>query len=124
MISSPMLERLRDKGFGALIQLNNNADLIQEIKQGNATITQSIVDEWDESLSSMGGRLVADKCRYFVVKHKWEHNRWHIIKTVDPAFQLSIKDDQGFRQKIPQECNHKGELALGIMFAPNGNMVD
>jgi hypothetical protein len=65
---------------------------------------------------------VADKCRFFKVKHKWENNRWTLENKIDPTFSLHVTDDHGTQHKITQECNNQGELALGIMFAPNGNM--
>jgi Reverse transcriptase (RNA-dependent DNA polymerase) len=137
MLSSPMLERLKDKGFGVVIQLNetfsilipafafvDDVDLIQEIINEEHQIIQDIVDEWDEALASTGGRLVAEKCRFFMVKHKWANNKWMVTKITDSKVQLSIKDDQGCRQQIKQEPCDKGELALGLMFSPNGNMDD
>jgi hypothetical protein len=39
----------------------DNVDLIQEITK-NTNLTQTIVAEWEDSLTSSGGMLVADKC--------------------------------------------------------------
>jgi hypothetical protein len=52
-----------------------DVDLIQEPINDNTNIIQGIVDEWEDALSSSGGQLVADKCRFFIVKHVWENNR-------------------------------------------------
>jgi hypothetical protein len=79
MIRSPMLDRLRKKGVGVRMKLTDNSevvipafafvddvDLIQEINKERDTAPQLIVTEWEDSLTSTGGMLVADKCRYFV----------------------------------------------------------
>jgi hypothetical protein len=88
MISSPMLDRLRNKGLGVKIELTDNSEilipafafvddvnLIQEISDDQPGAPQLIVTEWEDSLTSTGGMLVAEKCRFFVVKHCWKNNR-------------------------------------------------
>jgi hypothetical protein len=84
MMSSPMLDRMRDKGFGAKIQLDkiktitipafafvDDVDLIQEL-QGNddTTSPQAAVTEWEDSLSSTGGMLVFRKSSFAIVRQQ------------------------------------------------------
>jgi hypothetical protein len=71
-----------------------------------------------------GGSLVGEECRFAVVKHKWINNEWKIIKNIDKHINISIKDNAGRSNRIVQLENSKGELALGIMFAPNGDSND
>jgi hypothetical protein len=67
---------------------------------------------------------VAEKCKYFVIKHKLQHNKWIIDKRTDNNIQITIKDDNGIEQQILQNQCCDGELALGVMFSPSGKMDD
>jgi hypothetical protein len=102
----------------------DDVDLIQEITKEQDTAPQLIVTEWEDSLTSTGGMLVADKCRYFVVKHCWQNNKWRIEENMDEKIKIHIRDDEGIEHQIPQKKCGTGELALGLMFAPSGSMVD
>jgi hypothetical protein len=131
MISTPMLDRLRAEGFGIKIELEDGSsliipafafvddvDLIQELDNLDNTMPQKIVNCWENSLTSTGGALVPEKCRYTVVKYKWEHNEWTIIPIKDPNTNITIKGDTGIQQEIEQITNQSGEMALGIKFSP------
>jgi Reverse transcriptase (RNA-dependent DNA polymerase) len=137
IISSPMLDRLRQQGLGVKIKLTDNTeiiipafafvddvDLIQEITKENNKLPQTIVTEWEDSLVSTGEMLVAEKCRFFVVRHCWEKNKWRLMESIDENTTITIKDDQDIEHQIPQKRCGTGELALGLMFAPSGSMTD
>jgi hypothetical protein len=133
-----MLDRLRHKGFGVIIKLNNgkimvipafafvdDAYLLQELVNNNDnTSPQLIVSEWEEALISTGGTLVPEKSSYAIVKYIWETNEWKTVKGLDSKTKIEIKDEKGLNKEIKQINNQKGELALGIMFSPTNKTED
>jgi Reverse transcriptase (RNA-dependent DNA polymerase) len=137
MMSTPMLDRLKSEGYGIKIELPDGStlvipafafvddvDLIQELRDDEPTITQKMVRCWEESLTSTGGALVPEKCRYSVVKYEWQQNECRTIPTIDKDIQISIKGDDGSEQVIKQISNEAGELALGLKFSPTNNNKD
>jgi Reverse transcriptase (RNA-dependent DNA polymerase) len=138
MLSSPMLDRLRDKGLGVKIRLAtdneinipafafvDDVDLIQELQgEGDVTSPQLATDEWQDSLASSGGKLVNDKCKYSVVKHVWKNNVWEVDDKLDHNIKIYIPNDEDIPTLITQQPPSQGELALGIMFSPMGTTDD
>jgi hypothetical protein len=138
MMSSPMLDRFQDKGFGTRIKLSDNeeinipafafvddVDLIQEL-QGEDDIKspQLITDEWQDSLESNGGLLGNEKCKYAIVRYRWKSNRWQMEHKTDDKITINIRNTNGIATSIKQNEPKKGELALGIMFSLSGSMED
>jgi Reverse transcriptase (RNA-dependent DNA polymerase) len=138
MISTTMLDRLRDKGIGATIQTAkghrilipafafvDDADLIQELhSQQDVTSPQQAVSEWNEGLSTSGGLLVGDKCSFQVIRHTWKNNKWHIENVLDERMSINITNDMDQTSTIKQNLPNQGEIALGIAFSPTGCMKD
>jgi hypothetical protein len=108
MVSSPMINKLRDNRYGTAITLADNntinipafafvddVDLLQELQNEDDFISpQLAVTDWQESLESNGGLLVNTKCKFAIVKHKWNKNRWECSKTIDPRYTIKIKNEQ------------------------------
>jgi hypothetical protein len=115
LMSTPMLDRLKKEGFGIKIELQDGStivipafafvddvDLVQEMREDEPTLPQNMVRIWEESLTSTGGALVPEKCRYSIVKYEWVNNEWKTINTIDPEIQIRIKGDDGSAQLITQ----------------------
>jgi hypothetical protein len=136
MVSSPLLDRMREKGHGIKIESSegtitipafafvDDTDLVQD-NEGDEGIesTQHAVSEWEDALRATGGLLVPHKCKFFVVAHEWANDKWKIVDTVQSQVELRILDDEGRSHPIQQLTATSSELALGIMFSPSGNMT-
>jgi hypothetical protein len=135
MVSSPLLDRMRDKGHGikldtpeGTIHLSgfafvDDTDLCQDNEADiGIESTQAAVSDWDDALRATGGLLVPSKCKFFYVAYDWSNDQWTINKDIQDSFELRIMDDQGQTHPIQQVAATDSELALGIMFSPSGNM--
>jgi hypothetical protein len=138
MISSPMLDRLRHKGYVVKIKTDtsteitipgfafvDDVDLIQELKgDDDVTSPQEAVTEWDDSLGSTGGMLVHKKSKFAIVHFAWKNNNWEMCKGTDNRIKIKIVDDEGKDHYLLQNVHSTGELALGIKFSPSGDSTD
>jgi hypothetical protein len=135
MVSSPLLDRMREKGHGIPIHSSeglitipafafvDDTDLVQDNENDEAIeSTQRAVSEWEDSLRATGGLLVPHKCKFYVVEHKWASDKWKIVDALHESVELKILDDEGRQHSIQQVAAGASELALGIMFSPSGNM--
>lgn len=136
MVSTPILDRMRDKGCG--IKITNlvdntsvtipafafvdDTDLVQSIADMEDTKkeAQQSVDLWESGLRATGGALVPDKCSWYSLIHEWTNDKW--VLQQDGVDQIHIQTTEGTEQVIQKKNPDAATLALGIMFAPNGNM--
>ncbi len=137
MVSTPLLNRLRAKGYGITIASDDgpihipafafvdDTDLVQDNEQDEGIqLTQQSVSEWEDALRATGGLLVPNKCKFFVVSYEWKNDRWKLVDQIDAEVELRILDDSGQSHTITQLKAGASELALGIMLSPSGNMDD
>jgi hypothetical protein len=136
MVSSPLLDRMREKGHGIQIMSDggfitipafafvDDTDLAQDNENDDGIeSTQRAVSEWEDALRATGGLLVPHKCKFFVVEHTWTNkDNWKIVDEIHNEVELRIQDDDGNSHPIQQLPATASELALGIMFSPSGNM--
>ncbi len=135
MVSSPLLDRMRDQGHGIHIDsidgtitipafaFVDDTDLVQDNENDEGIeSTQRAVSEWEDALRATGGLLVPHKCKFFVVEYRWAKDKWQLVDTIHAGVELRILDDEGRSHPIQQLPSTKSELALGIMFSPSGTM--
>lgn len=105
-MSSPLLDRLRTEGYGVNIvhpstnesilipafAFVDDTDLLQELENGPHILntTQEALNVWEESLQTTRGALVAKKCSWFMLKHKWHNNKWSYASQHDQPGNLFI----------------------------------
>ena len=135
MVSTPLLDRMRDNGHGVKIDSKDgiitipafafvdDTDLAQDNENDiGIESTQRAVSEWEDALKATGGLLVPHKCKFFVVEHKWINDKWQIVDEIHSEVEIRIQDDYGQSHPIQQVSALTSELALGIMYSPSGNM--
>jgi Reverse transcriptase (RNA-dependent DNA polymerase) len=136
-ISSPLLDRLREEGFGVQITNNNtnesvaipafafvdDTDLIQEITNEEDYITQAqnMLNVWDNSLRATGGALVAEKCSWFLLKHRWQNNKWELLSNEESPGALQMQNHDGSLCPLKRYEPNESVSALGLMFSPSGD---
>jgi Reverse transcriptase (RNA-dependent DNA polymerase) len=140
MVSTPILNNLRDAGFGAKIicpitshtttipafAFVDDTDLIQTIDPTDTRFMahQHALDLWEEGLRTTGGALVPEKCLWFAIRHHWVKDKWQFHTTKESLGTLTLRNDDGTREELHQQEPHKAVKSLGVMFAPSGSMVD
>ena len=138
LVSTPLLDRLRQKKYGVTINtvhgevlqipafaFVDDVDLVQELAHpDNIEAAQKAIDEWEDSLLATAGELVPEKCKWFLVAQQWKNNKWTILKRAGSDRKLYIRDGAGTLKEI-QNCEAmNGEMALGIAFSPGGSTKD
>jgi Reverse transcriptase (RNA-dependent DNA polymerase) len=138
MISSPLLESLKDQGFGISIEhpstrteerisafsFVDDTDLIQAIPEGYEAhaISQEALQRWNEDLCTTGGALVGDKCSWFAIKHEWKQHKWTYCNIQQTPGDVFIHANDGSNVTLHRHNPNDAVLALGVMFSPTGNM--
>jgi hypothetical protein len=131
MVSSPLLDILRHEGHGVYVCTSdsdtihisafafvNDVDLIQDLQCGDVNLDpQSALSDWEKSLQVTGGTLVPEKCKYFILKYKWQDNKCTTKWMNKSKYALHIKNEQGILQPIQQIPLTQRESVLGIMFS-------
>jgi Reverse transcriptase (RNA-dependent DNA polymerase) len=139
MVSSPILNQMRDKGIGTNIRhpdtgiqvmvtafaFVDDTDIIQEIHdlQDPISEVQTCLNTWADGLLSTGGVLVGSKSIWYLLIHEWINNKWVLKAASDVPGDVSIPNHAGQVERRIRHDPHKSVLALGIMFAPNGSMA-
>ena len=138
-VSSPILQRLREKGFGtqfvsSLSQSRTNivgfafvddTDLIhtatdnEDITEVKEALQQS-VDHWEGLIKATGGALSVDKCRWWAIDFEWTPGgAWKLKKNV--PINLTAIDHRGQRNPIEQLATNQAFETLGVHLSPNGD---
>ena len=135
MVSSPLLQRLRTLGFGIRLMDNggniyditaftfvDDNDLVQDIHNiaECAQLPQKALDAWNDSLQATGGACAPEKSCWTALIHKWgNNNKWSLGSTREFPGDITLKDDNGLRQRIKRVSPTEATLALGIIFSPS-----
>ena len=95
VVSSPLLQILKEDGFGTFFQtaLSNHlirivgyafvddTDLIQTAKDGQKFVEvnvemQKAMDLWEGLIKNTGGALATDKCQWWGIDFSWTNGKW------------------------------------------------
>lgn len=139
MVSSPLLDHLRDTGHGVPIVDHNTGeernipaisfvddnDLIEKLGRFNdISKTQASFDTWNTDLTAISGALQEKKCSMQTLEYEFSNNnRWKLKKLIDQDEAVCIDTKDG-RVRIVRKEHNVSTLALGIMFTVDGTMTD
>ena len=137
-VSSPILQILRDRGFGTkfVSSLSNqrtqivgfafvdDTDLIQTatanegIREVHEELQKS-VDHWEGLIKATGGALSVDKCKWWAIDFEWTPGgAWK--QTTTAPLELTAIDHRGHRNPVQQLATNQAFETLGVLLAPNG----
>jgi len=117
VVSTPILNLLRQEGYGAALQASVSGDLIQFIgysfvddpdliqtsqtihSMANETLLlmQVALDLWNQGLSATGGSLIPEKSFWYLIDFKWAAGRWKYATQDTATNQLMMNDHQNQR---------------------------
>jgi len=126
VVSSPLLNVLREKGYGCEIQCPlsseyfrfvgyafvDNMDLIQSQLNENPhqamSLLQEANDTWEASLKATCGALVPEKTVWWLVSFKWSGTSWSYASIQDSPGELYVNDISEARKAIKRLEPHQG----------------
>ena len=139
MVSSPLLQRLRNENYGYLLTSSvseishlfsaftfvDDNDMVQPIMDPHLVTqsSQQALDVWVDSLVTTGGSISAEKSLWSPLLHKWCNNRWSIDKTAGRNETITVATASNGRQKLQHLSPNEAALSLGIKFSPSGQMT-
>ena len=139
LVSSPLLDMLRDAGYGAklhsaigeqLLHLSgfafvDDADTIQSGTLGEDTEdvlakAQAELDLWESGIRSTGGGIEGEKSDFAIINYTWNHGIWQYEKR-NEANTLTVRDQEGGRNPLKQLKVNEARRTLGVWQAADGN---
>jgi hypothetical protein len=139
VVSSPLLNALRAKGFGCDIvcplsglfvkfvgyAFVDDTDIIQsalaDSPQDAAALLQQALDTWENSLKLTCGAIVPEKTVWWLIHFKWEGSLWRYASNQDLPYALQVNDITGDRKELSRLEYHQAYETLGVYLAPDGN---
>ncbi len=140
VVSTPLLNVLREKGFGCEIKCPfsseyfrfmgyafvDDTDLIQSQLQENPDKArhslQEAIDTWKASLKATCGAIVPEKTVWWLVSFKWTGNSWCYAEIQDTPGDLYVNDISNTRKVIQRLESHQAYETPWVFLALDGNL--
>jgi hypothetical protein len=139
VVSTPLLNVLRQKGFGCefvmplskrwfqfvgyafvddtdVIQSQLLNDPFQALKS-----LQLAIDSWEKSLKVTCGALVPEKTVFWLISFCWKNGQWSYVPSNECPGELLIDDIHGQWKRIKWLESFQAYETLGVFLAPDGN---
>jgi hypothetical protein len=141
LVSTPVLNMLREQEFGAAFRLAisgrainlvgyafvDDSDIIQTAAIGDTDIA-AVFDKAQDGINTCiggmkatGGQVRLDKCEYCKIAFEWKNDKWRYVKKHPTDRQLYIQESPTKRNTIYQFDPYEAAETLGIWLAPDGN---
>ena len=139
LVSSPLLECLRQQGYGAQLTsaitktylhlagfaFVDDADTVQtgEIGEDTPSVVakaQAGLNLWEELVRATGGGLEGEKSDFAVVNYTWKNGQWSYEKPKDTT-TLTVRNSDGTREPLTQLDPAEARRTLGVWQAIDGN---
>ena len=139
IVSSPLFECLRQRGFGAELQsaitstffhisgfaFVDDTDTVQTGAQGEKTPevldkAQKELNLWEELVRATGGGLEGEKSDFVVINYKWTGGHWKYEQPRDDD-ELTVRNPDGSRTALTQLLPSEARRTLGVWQAIDGN---
>lgn len=141
LISTPLLNLLREEGCGAYFQTSivgeqihfvgysfvDDTDLLS-VPQDKAASYHSVgkdmqhsVTAWEGGLRATGGAIVPEKSFWYLVDFKWKAGKWTYKSIAETPYTIQVRDAAGTLQTLRRLPLDQAERTLGVRIAPDGN---
>jgi len=140
VISSPLLNLLRKKGFHChfvaplssidikfsgysfvddndLVIVKLSGGIYEEI----ITALQESVDTWERGLNATSGAIIPEKTFWFLIDFAWKAGQWRYKSIDESPGKLYANDIHGNRVSLRRYEAHEAQETLGVFLAPDGN---
>jgi hypothetical protein len=140
VISTPLLNMLRNKGYGCkfIFPLSSkyvqfvgyafvdDTDILQSSLNNCPTtalqMLQQAIDTWEQSSKATYRAVVPKKTVWWLVSFIWEGNSWRYASLQDSSGDLLLNDITGTRKTIKRLAANQAHETLGAFLAPDGNL--
>ena len=139
VVSSPLLDLLRSKGFGTKLRTPitnqrchiaaytfvDDTDICELPESRDTTLEQvaqsmqEALDVWEGGIRATGGALVPSKSHWYLLDFKWKQGQWAYKKITDK--DVYILNPDGVREKLEHLPYWEARRTLGFHIAPDGN---
>ena len=139
IISTPVLNMMREEGFGAFLKASisgdevsfvgyafvDDTDLCETAGIGHATgpavalKMQSSLDHWEGGIWATGGAIVPENSHWYLIDFCWHHGSW-IYASESPG-SLTVLNSLGQRQTLERLSPDDALHTLGVQLAPDDN---
>jgi hypothetical protein len=142
VLSSPLLNLLRSKGFGCEFlspfskealhfvgyAFADDTDVIVSQTHMNSHIEaiqtlQRAVNTWEGGLKATCGAIVPEKTFWYLIDFTWSGGRWHYKSVEDSPGSILLNDIEGIPKELRRCEVHDAQDTLGIFLAPDGNTL-
>jgi hypothetical protein len=141
VVSTPVLNMLRENGFGATFELAitggdvrlvgfafvDDSDIIQTaatLDEHGSVLNkraQEALDHFVFGMNATGGEAKPIKCWWYQIEFYWQRGKWKYKKSTDCPYELSVPTSPGKRALIRQLDPAVAAETLGVWLAPDGN---
>jgi hypothetical protein len=143
VVSSPLLDIMRDEGFGTFFKTSLSAqairfvgyafvddtNLVQTDKAGNETGLEILaqmqlgVNLWEGIIDATGGALSVEKSRWWLIDFLWDDNEeYTYAKIADLLGELTVKDFNDIIKPIQRMEPDQAFETLGLWIAADGSL--
>lgn len=139
-ISSPLLQMMRDKGYGAKLQgpisnimvhiaafaFINNVDIIQisecteQLDHELLKVTQAAFNQWSSTLRATGGAIEPTKTFCVPITSQWQGSH-KVVMGNTQEHNLNMEDSNGNQVTLQQQNPNSAFFTLGMRQSPSGD---
>ena len=139
LVSSPLLDILREQGYGAKFisplrkefinicgfAFVDDTDTIQTAEYGTDTVelvrlAQEELDLWETLIRSTGGAIVGEKSDYTVINWVWRNGKPYYEPKNEETI-MEVRNEHGERETLAHLPTHEARRTLGVWQAADGN---
>lgn len=141
VVSTPVLNMLRSKGYGAAFKLAlsggtlqlvgyafvDDSDIIQTAESWDSPMTnvcekaQEALDLFVGGMNATGGQIRPDKCHCHKIAFEYKKRKWTYVKAHPDTPDLYVQETLSKRTPIKELGPSTAAETLGIWLAPDGN---
>ena len=82
---------------------------------------QNSLTMWHGLLCATGGKLVLDKCFWYMVDFKWQNKQWKYKTSTELPGKIHVTINQNKRITIPRLETSEARRTLGVRLVLDGN---
>eukprot|EP00978_Attheya_sp_CCMP212_P004465 scaffold9742_cov58-Attheya_sp.AAC.1 len=125
VVSTPVLNMLRENGFGATFELAiTGGDTAATLDEHGSVLNERAQEARDHfvfGMNATGGEAKPIKCWWYQIEFYWQSGKWKYKTATDCPYELSVPTGPGKRALIRQMDPTDAAETLGVWLAPEGN---
>ena len=141
VVSTPVLNMLREEGFGAYFRsaltadrlsfvgyaFVDDTDLLSVLEDQDANYEQ-VADQmqkaltaWEGGIRATGGAIVPEKSHWYLIDFVWTDGYWRYASIDETPASILVRDADGNAKVLQRLTASEARRTLGVRLAPDGN---